>query len=205
MNSKRVTVLALIGLCLFVTIQLRADDSDEDERAAQRSHAEVLKKLRAIVIESIDVNNITLREALKVLSEESIKADPDHRGVSFIGRFGPEAAPVRVTVSLNHVTLKEAIADMFEYSVVGSDVYVEYRNEIGLDSRTFRLPNGLYLLGPNAPGESQKHSYDVLQQFSEAGVRFAPGATAMYRPDEKKLTVVATPDEINEVDELLNR
>ncbi len=203
MTSKHIILFASI-LFYFVTVQIHAND--EDDKSAAAAHAKVFQKLREIIIESIDLNNVTPREALKVLSDESIKGDPDHRGISFIGHFTQEDSATRITVRLNHVSLKEALKKMFPYSVAGSVVDVKYdHGDEDFTTRTFFLPNGLYLLGSIAPGDKPKESYDVLKLIANKGVRFAPGATAIYRPDEYKLTVVATSEEINDVDELLNR
>ena len=53
---------------------------------------------------------------------------------------------------MNHVSLKQALKQMFPYRVVGSIIYIEYdHGDEDLCSRTFLLPNGLYLLSPIPP------------------------------------------------------
>ena len=172
----------------------------------ESDHAALLHKLRTLILGEIDLRNATSKEALRVLSDECIKSDPEHRGISFVGHFRQMDEATRITLHLEGVSVKEALKHLFDYSVETNVVRVGYDHICeSVIVRHFEVPNGLFLLGPSKPGDAQKKIYDVTPQLVARGLERTPVTSAIYEPEKKQLTVMATSSEqLNLVDEILN-
>ena len=197
--------IAILGLIFLPLGRLLADDSSApDTDAAIVNHAKLLHKLRTIIIPKFVINKATYREALQILTKESIKADPEHRGIGLASHFNPDDVYPRITLSLENVSVKEILSHLLAYGVGDSVVSVWHDSGEGLSSRTFVLPRGCFLLGPSKPGDAQQREYDLRDQLAKRGVRFPPGTSAIYTPERRELKIVNSWQEVNLVDEILN-
>jgi len=102
-----------------------------------------------------------------------------------VGHFTPEDSWNKITISLENVSVKEALRHLFPYSVGTSVVSVGYDHVCeGALIKKIYLPNGLFLLGSDAPGLMHMRTYDVSKQFEDRGVNFGLGGSAVYQVDE---------------------
>jgi hypothetical protein len=87
------------------------------QEATNPAHSNLNRKLKSIVL-SLDFNNATIEQAIDFLAIESKRLDPDHQGVNFI--IQPEASKSAkpVTLTLNKVSLGEALRYVCELANV---------------------------------------------------------------------------------------
>jgi general secretion pathway protein D len=191
------------------------------------------QKLKDIFL-SLDFNNATIEEATNFLSIESKRLDPDHKGVNFVIQPEASTTGKPVSLTLNNVPLGEALRYVCQLANVKYKVQefaisiVPFsQNTDDLISRTFIVqPNFVApptgnttiesaagaLLGtrPIAPSATTTHppeegSGDTVRQALIAkGVKFPPGASAVYTATTEQLTVVDTADQMELLEELVN-
>jgi hypothetical protein len=157
-------------------------------------HAEMMHKVRTLIIPKVDWSNLPLRAAIEDIAYKCQLADPTHQGIHFVidHRITPMTA-ARVTYQGENIPLLEILKEMGDFSVTDEDVYLFDAGE-GMVIHTFYVPTSFF---------STQSGSDAQHQLMAKGVRFPAGETASYNPDTKKLVVRGTRS-VEEVDELLN-
>jgi general secretion pathway protein D len=191
------------------------------------------QKLRNIFL-SLDFNNATIEEATNFLSIESKRLDPDHKGVNFIIQPEASSTAKPVSVTLNNVPLGEALRYVCQLANVKYKVQdyaisiVPFtQNTDDLISRNFTVqPNFVATpsaggtiesatenlsarpiappAGTEAPPSDDQSGDTVRAALIAKGVKFPPGASAVYTPTTGQLTVVDTADQMELLEELVN-
>ncbi len=205
-------------------------DAQENQPTITRaSNFDIDQRLHSIFL-SLDFTNATIEEATNFLSIKSKELDePNHKGVNFI--IQPEASTTAkpITLTLNNVPLDEALRYVCQLANVKYKVQ-DYaisivpfnQNTDDLISRNFNVqPNfvvppsttttvtSLTLARP-VPGAtpttptSDTPTDPVLEALEAKGVKFPPGASAVYTPSTGQLTVVNTADQMELIEELVN-
>ena len=189
------------------------------------------QKLKVIFL-SLDFNNATIEEATNFLSIESKRLDPEHKGVNFIIQPDASTTAKPVSITLNNVPLGEALRYVCQLASVKFKVQ-DYAISIvpfsqstdDLVSRTFMVqPNfvvppatagaiesatapGIRPVAPSAGAATpavEEGGDTVRQALIAKGVKFPPGASAVYTPTTGQLTVVNTADQMELLEELVN-
>jgi general secretion pathway protein D len=189
------------------------------------------QKLKDIFL-SLDFNNATIEEATNFLSIESKRLDPEHKGVNFV--IQPEASTTAkpVSITLNNVPLGEALryvcqlanvkykVQEFAISIVPfsqntddliSRIFIVQPNFVAapsaggtIESATSVL-TGIRPIAPPAGATREEGGGDTVRAALIAkGVKFPPGASAVYTPTTGQLTVVDTADQMELLEELVN-
>ena len=84
--------------------------------ARSKKDIETVGRLWRLVLPSVKINHQPLREVLKYLSEESLKASPELGGVPFELKLPAGDDGPKITLRLDHVVLAEAIRYAAELS-----------------------------------------------------------------------------------------
>ena len=189
------------------------------------------QKLSSIFISGIDFTGASIEDATSFLSSESKRLDPEHKGVNFIIQPEASTSAKPITLQLTNVPLGEALRYICQLAGV-KDKIEDYAisivpfnaNTDDLISRTFNVqpsfvappadntapnPNAGGAAGrpinPNiAPPPTEGGSDTVLAALEAKGVKFPPGASAVYTPTTGQLTVVDTADQMDLLEELVN-
>ena len=202
--------VALILLSTLVSGRLQAGvPSTGDTNVQPSEHAKLIHKLQTLFIKKVDLDNATIKEALKFLIDESKKSDPEHQGINFVLEAKPNTyVPLGITIKYKNVVAIEVLKSIreqsgFAYSVGDSSIYVWHDDGEGLTKRTFTVWNGFVEIKPDTVADETKRAYDVRDQLMAKGVRFAPGTSAFYLPARKELIVTNDPDQIELIDEFV--
>jgi hypothetical protein len=167
-------------------------------------HAEMMHKVRTLIIPKVDWKNVPFRTALEDIAYKSRLADPTHQGIHFmVDPRITHMAVLPVTYQGENKPLFEILKQLGSFGITDSDVYFEYNGGEGISSRAFYVPTGFFKIPAGNESNGAPDKYDVRDQLSAKGVKFSPGATAIYDPQIEKLCVIGK-DSIEQVDELLN-
>jgi general secretion pathway protein D len=190
------------------------------------------QKLSSIFLPGVDFTGASIEDATGFLSSESKRLDPEHKGVNFIIQPEASTSAKPITLTLTNVPLGEALRYICQLAGV-KDKIEDYAisivpfnaNTDDLISRTFNVqpsfvapppdnttpnPNAGGAAGrpinPNlAPAATTEGGGDtVLAALEAKGVKFPPGASAVYTPTTGQLTVVDTADQMDLLEELVN-
>jgi general secretion pathway protein D len=188
------------------------------------------QKLNSIFL-SLDFNGASIEEATNFLSIESKRLDPDHKGVNFIIQPEASASAKPISLTLNNVPLGEALRYVTQlagvkYKVEDYAISIVPFNENTDDliSRTFNVQPSFVTppsentpdtgaggagnrrpIVPTVAAQPTPDEGDTVRAALEAkGVKFAPGASAVYTPTTGQLTVVDTADQMELLEELVN-
>jgi hypothetical protein len=204
MNAARIFVA--VGLSLFATIGWADDDTPHwVEHNFARQHAALMHKVRTLIIPKIDWNNLTAPEALKDLSDKCRQADPEHRGISFIGEPSLAHAPFRLVVHDDKKTLLEVLKSMpYRFTIGRSEVFFYYDAGEGISRAEFYVPLNYFKTASESATKETPAAYNVAPQLAAKGVGLPAGASATYLPNREKLIVVGGWEIVEAVDELLN-
>jgi general secretion pathway protein D len=190
------------------------------------------QKMHSIFIANLAFTNASIEEATNFLYNESKRLDdPAHKGIPFIIQPEASASAKPITLSLNNVPVGEALRYICQLANVKYKVQ-DYAVSIvpftastdDLISRVFIVPptfvappeaptndttgtgtqnpnlaRAVTPVAPAAPGAASTQS--VLEA---KGVKFPPGASAVYTGSTNTLTVVDTADQMELVEELVN-
>lgn len=190
------------------------------------------QKLKALSL-SLDFNNATIEEATNFLHVESQQMDPDHKGIDFIISPAASASAKPVSLTLNNVPLGEALRYVCQIANVKYKVQ-DYaisivpfsQNTDDIISRTFIVQPSFVappmeaaaegaaassVLGrrpvPSAVSATPTDAGDgdtVRQALQAKGIKFPPGASAVYSTTTGQLTVQDTADQMELLEELVN-
>lgn len=191
------------------------------------------QKLKDIFL-SLDFNSATIEEATNFLSIESKRLDPDHKGVNFIIQPEASTTAKPVSITLNNVPLGEALRYVCQLANVKFKVQDYAISIVPFSQSTDDLVNRTFIVQPNfvappaatgtiesaasallgtrpiaqdtttAPPVDESSGDTVREALIAKGVKFPPGASAVYTPTTGQLTVVDTPDQMELLEELVN-
>jgi general secretion pathway protein D len=206
--------------------------AQESQPALLRSTTFGLDSELSSIFLSLDFNGASIEEATNFLSIESKRLDPNHKGVNFIIQPDASSSAKPISLTLNNVPLGEALRYVCQLANVKYKVQ-DYaisivpfnQNTDDLISRTFNVQPS-FVTPPSAPAtlDSAAAAFnrrpiaptvaapadngdegDTVRAALEAkGVKFAPGASAVYTPTTGQLTVVDTADQMELLEELVN-
>lgn len=157
----------------------------------------IREKLSTIVIPRLDFSNVTLREALQFLQNESLRLDPaksENRGINLVLQLGgvapeypaPDLAQIKINLNLENVSLGEALKYVVElagltYHIEPYAVIITYlEHHDTLMTKEYRVPAGLLSLDG---------AKTTAEQLEKKGVQFPVGASAVYIPNGHRLIV----------------
>ena len=191
------------------------------------------QKLKNIYL-SLDFNNATIEEATNFLSVESSRLDPDHKGVNFVIEPLASTTAKPVTLTLNNVPLGEALRYVCQLANVKYKVQDYAISIVPFTQSTDDLVSRTFIVQPNfvappaaagainsatdttlggrpiaAPTDTtsgtDENGGDLVRQALIAkGIKFPPGASAVYTPVTGQLTIVNTADQMELLEELVN-
>jgi general secretion pathway protein D len=191
------------------------------------------QKLKDIFI-SLDFNNATIEEATNFLSVESSRLDPEHKGVNFVIQPEASTTAKPVSITLNNVPLGEALRYVcqlanvkykvqdYAISIVPfsqstddliSRTFIVQPNFVAPPSPTGEIQSATSALGARpiappadttTPDQDNGNGDTVRAALIAKGVKFPPGASAVYTPVTGQLTVVDTADQMELLEELVN-
>ena len=205
MNPIR--LVAAFGL-LLIAANAPADDETPHwvEHNFARQHAALMHKVRTLKIPKIDWNDVTARQALSELSDKCKEADPEHKGISFVGEPSfADAPPFRLTVHAKNKSLLDVLKSMkYPFSVGRDSISLYYESGEGLCQAHFYVPIGYFKPPPEYAEKTDTTAYDVAPQLAARGVHFPSGSSAIYSPGREELFVKGGSDVVEAVDEALN-
>jgi len=205
MATKRCAIFLFLSLA--ASLASRADDESGAYLALQIvDHAKLVHKVKTLVIDQINWNNLSFQEAVKSLAAATKRSDPEHQGINFV-ICRPDVPTSAITLHLKNVTVPEVLSDIrgqpsLVYSIGTFAVSLDYDNGCGLSIRSYLVSSKFFQIGPDdKPNEG---TYDVKRQLAEKGIHFAPGTSAIYTPATKTLCVVNTRNEVDAIENMLN-
>lgn len=168
-------------------------------------HDKIMAAMDGMIFDKIKLKNATIDEAVRLLTKESKQADPEHKGIRFVIRAPSPRPPASITMDEHNASLKTVLKQIqhqtgYAYAVGDKAVSMWYDNGEGLTRRTFTVPNGFIAITPGQPASSP---YDVKPQLAAKGIHFPVGMAAQYQPDQRQLIVTASPDQLEDIDDLL--
>jgi general secretion pathway protein D len=206
--------------------------AQESQPSIERTtNFDIDQKLKSIFL-SLDFNNATIEEATNFLHSESQQIDPDHKGINFIILPVASSTAKPISLTLNKVPLGEALRYICQIANVKYKIQ-DYaisivpfsQNTDDIISRTFIVQPSfvappLEAAGPGAGALSAEgrrpiavtptastsgaDAGDTVRQALEAkGIKFPPGASAVYSVTTGQLTVQDTADQMELLEELV--
>jgi general secretion pathway protein D len=189
------------------------------------------QKLASIFIPAINFNGASIEDATSFISSESKRLDPEHKGVNFIIQPEASTSAKPITLTLSNVPLGEALRYVCQLAGV-KDKVEDYAisivpfnaNTDDLISHTFNVqpsfvappsenaaqnpaqgnPNARPIVPNIAPVQNEGGGDTVQAALEAKGVKFPPGASAVYTATTGQLTVVDTADQMDLLEELVN-
>jgi general secretion pathway protein D len=186
----------------------------------------VAQKLRSIVLNNVNFNEATIEDAVRYLTEETRRLDPDGTGINFIiqsDKVKQQSKPFSLRLSnvpvgdlLRYITnLANVRYRVEEYAVfivplnVSDDVLV--MREFPVRATFFEMENPAGMSDAPKPrrvittrtGNTGAPSDEIRRSLEARGVQFAEGATAIYNPSTGILAVRNTQDQIDLIEELV--
>jgi hypothetical protein len=167
----------------------------------------IVHKVRTLKIGDIDLKDATLSETIEFLRQQSRIHDPIHQGINFVILGDqPELESIKVNASIKLATVAD-VPDripMIGFTIGDFVVGLRIESGDGLYVRTFDIPDNALAINPSMLVDKDKRTYDVSPLFEAKGVRFSPGASAIYSLRDRKLKVVSgDPEQIIRIDELM--
>ena len=189
------------------------------------------QKLKSIFV-SLDFTNVSIEQATNFLYTESKRLDdPTHKGIPFIIQPDASASAKPISLTLNNVPIVEALRYVCQLANVKYKIQDYAVSIVPFSAPTDDLISRVFLVQPNfvsntasnlggdsggignstvarrpvSPLSTTKPVEDTPQSALEAkGVKFPPGASAVYTPANGALTVVDTADQMELIEELVN-
>jgi hypothetical protein len=208
MNAVRLLVALLVAASLFSTFARAIDElitAEVDQKYVQH-HAELMHKVRSLIIPKVDWKDVTFRQALKDIAPMCQAADPTHQGIHFTldPTIARRQSLYRVTYKGENKPLIEILRQLGKFRVTGGDVHFFYDSGKGGDWEVFYVPPNYFKIGSENAVKGVPGVYGVASQLAAKGAELPAGATALYFPDREKLSVGGSYEIVESVDELLN-
>ena len=133
----------------------------------QSGHDKIMAAMDGMIFQKIQLKNATIGEAVRLLTEESKKSDPEHQGIRFVVHAPAVLPPASITMDEHNACLKMVLKKIqrqtgWAYTVGKDAIYLWYDNGEGLTRRTFTVPVGFF---ETTPEQSPQSSYDVKSQL----------------------------------------
>jgi len=210
MNYRALQAALCIFLgAIFTFISARADDDQAREALWLADHFKLEHEVKTLVIGDVDLQGVTVDQALDFLRQRSKIVATDHTSINFAvpREYQQELKDIKFSVKLKNATVEDVLRKfpmMLRPSIGDFVVTLEPYSGDGAYSRTFNVPDNSLAINPSMLIDKDKQIYDVHSLFQAKGIQFPSGMSAFYNLPEKKLTVVLVyPEEIIRVDELL--
>ncbi len=215
----------------IVNKDLSATAQENQPTITRASNFDIDQKLKSIYL-SLDFTNATIEEATNYLSIKSKELDEQgHKGVNFIIQPLASSTAKPITLTLNNVPLEDALRYVCQlanvkYKVEDYAISIVPFNENTDDliSRKFNVQPSFVVppstnttvtsitaaLNRPVPGatpttpDTDTSTDPVIEALEAKGVKFPPGASAVYTPNTGELTVVNTADQMELIEELVN-
>lgn len=209
-------------------------DAQEDQPILSRSTNFGIDQRLTSIFVSLNFDNATIESATSFLSSESKRLDPDHKGVNFIIQPEASSTAKPISLTLNNVPLEVALryvcqlanvkykvqdyaisiipfssdtSDLIQrtFNVSPSFVAPPPESSIGTVTTAFAAGGGRPVPAPTAGTNPDATPGDPVREALEAkGVKFPPGASAVYTSSTGQLTIVNTADQMELIEELVN-
>jgi len=203
-------ICLIAGFCCCA----KAYDNAAEPRWLQKDylthHAEMMHKVRTLVIPEITWEKVSFRQALQDLAFKCQRADPTHQGIHFIvDRSWNNSFHLPVTYHGKDQPVIEILRQLGKFWITDGDVCFFNDGGEGLMVSTFCVPPGYLglhapILVTNRPDTLEMRTVDAQGLLAAKGVHFSSGESAVYLPTQSKLIVRGSYETIEDVDELLN-
>lgn len=122
-------------------------------------HDKIMAAMDGMIFKKIELKNATIDEAVRLLTGESKKSDPEHQGIRFVVRAPSPRPPASITMDEHNASLKTVLKQIqqqtsYGYTVGDGALDVWYDSGEGLTRRTFTVPNGFFETTPEQSPQS---------------------------------------------------
>jgi len=112
-----------------------------------------------MIFKKIELKNATIEQAVRLLTKESKKSDPEHQGIRFVVRAPSPRPPASITLDEENASLKAVLKQIqqqtgYGYTVRDGALDLWYDSGEGLTRRTFTVPNGFFEITPEQAPQS---------------------------------------------------
>ena len=190
------------------------------------------QKLKSIFV-TLNFTNVSIEQATSFLYAESQRLDePSHKGIPFIILPDASSSAKPITLSLNNVPVGEALRYICQLANVKNKVQDYAVAIVPFSASTDDLISKVFIVPPSFVQSAQTAAADTsatanpnvrpitpapddtttattgdnsVQSVLEAkGIKFPPGASAVYTPTTNALTIVDSADQMEFIEELVN-
>ena len=190
------------------------------------------QKLKSIFV-SLDFTDVSIEQATNFLYTESKRLDePTHKGIPFIIQPDASSTAKPITLTLNNVPVDEALRYICQLANVKYKVQDYAISIVPFTASTDDLISRVFIVPPNFVQASESATPDngagtgsnpnlrpvtptsaasaapgaasVQDVLAAKGVKFPPGASAVYTPTTNALTIVDSADQMELIEELVN-
>jgi general secretion pathway protein D len=188
------------------------------------------QKLKSIFI-SPDFTNVSIEQATNFLYTESKRLDePTHKGIPFIIQPDASTSAKPISLTLNNVPVGEALRYICQLANVKYKIQDYAISIVPFTQNTDDLISRVFIVQPSfvtntvTPDTTDQNGGDAARRpvapvtpvqpvqggdttqaaLEAKGVKFPPGASAVYTPTTGALTVVDTADQMELIEELVN-
>jgi hypothetical protein len=176
----------------------------------------VPEKLRSIILSKVELNEVTLSQAVGYLQREIGRLDVSDRKdfsknrIQLVVRVQKDQPEKVISLSLNQVPLEVALQKVAELAgaqyrvdgqfVVLDAVHIQKGNRV---TKSYAVPKGV--LEKMAVASQNTDPLNCRQILEAHGISFGQGAFAAYDPANGRLVMTNTPENMDLLDQLLEQ
>ena len=173
---------------------------NKDEPQPEKSDAvpQTLQKAQKLIVNTLQLNEMKLSDAIEFLRVKSREADPDKTGINIVFKDTRPAVEAKITLSLKNVTINQAL----NYVAQLGGLEAHYEN----DAVTLAPP------GEKLVSETWGIDEDLIPKDADAqawlasqGVKFPPGASAELHKDRRMLDLKLPASEFKKLKALVDK
>jgi beta-lactamase regulating signal transducer with metallopeptidase domain len=163
-----------------------------------------------LIIPKVEFREATIRECVAFLQRKSIELDPKKKGVNLTLKVDEKEAARKVTLGLSNVPLSEAVN--YVANLAGLVFHADrdgwvIQSAAALQTREFRVPAGFLVPVEGGVRGSvwidNDKAANAQELFKKAGIHFPAGASANFIPEQQKLVVRNTQENLDLIDTLI--
>ncbi len=181
---------------------------DEDEAAKwlrRANNAERFqKKLRSIIFQKLDLENVPLRKAVQYVIDESKRLDPDHEGIRI--ELRTEQEPEHgITL---HLKDKVPLINAVKYVGSVSGVPFRFAEEsvlIGSVAQIYPIETRTFAFSTARLRANRMDATEIKKDFEDFGIEFPEGTAIEYDAASGSLTVTHAAETLDAVGQILTR
>ena len=163
------------------------------------------KKVEALVIPQLDVEDIALVELVHMLRGLSKDLDPEGIGFNILFRGTDKQAEQRITISAKHLPMQDLLHYLtlntgLTYRIDTAAIIIAPRGHRAdvLETRFYPVNAGCHF-----PIDEERDGRDAKVFFEEKGVTFPPGSTASFVRSKARLVAHNTQENLRRIERIL--